>query len=289
MFSLPAKRDGFRLLLPDEFIPEEIQEKYTKILTDAHSFVTKPIEFLNESIQKVEVLGFNQATIPQQQTSHATQVRFFNQDRYEENWIQGGASDVNYRSVASPLALIDHTLNVDFRHTLGFINYFLLLESFQYHYARDTENLSLVDYFNVDILNENGRVYSRVVLQYPIIDGMDMLSLDYTQPLAQSSTFRCIFKYSNFEYQFVNIDSLNRFENITPFDNAIDKARQESVTLRFKGYDYDKEQEYIKKNSEIHIGCGPEDNSKTLVDYDGSPLSYKDPSGSRLVSPSSGL
>ena len=28
MFSLSGNRDGFRLILPDEFIPDEIQEKY---------------------------------------------------------------------------------------------------------------------------------------------------------------------------------------------------------------------------------------------------------------------
>ena len=130
MFSLSGNRDGFRLILPDEFIPDEIQEKYTKILKDSHSFITKPIEFLNETIQKVEVLGFSSGTVAQQQTNHGNPVRL--PGRIEQNWMQGGASDVNYRSVASPAALVDHTLNIDFRHTLGYVNYFLLFESFCY-------------------------------------------------------------------------------------------------------------------------------------------------------------
>ena len=38
----------YRLILPDELIPEEINEKYTKILTDKRSFIYKPIDLLNE-------------------------------------------------------------------------------------------------------------------------------------------------------------------------------------------------------------------------------------------------
>lgn len=273
MFSLPGKRDGFRLLLPDEFIPNEIQEKYTKILTDAHSFITKPIEFLNETIQKVEVLGFNNGTVAQQQTSHGHVLRTPGRDN--ENWMQGGAADTNYRAVASPIALLDHTLNIDFRHTLGYVNYFLLLESFYYQYARDTENLdkNLVDHFCVDLLNENGCIYSRIVLDDPVIDGMDMLAFDYTQPLAASATFRCVFKYSNFDYQFIDTDSNNRFEVEDPFQvptkqSYIDKEEQDTS---FKNYPYDKKM-IDPSTVDIDSDCGPQDNSKTYIDYDGSKI-----------------
>jgi hypothetical protein len=49
-----------------------------------------------------------------------------------------------------------------------------------------------------------------LVLQHPIINGIDMLSFDYTQPIAQSQTFQVVFKYSNFDYQFVQQLESNR-------------------------------------------------------------------------------
>ena len=67
MFSLKSRQDNFRLLLPKEFICDEIVEKYTKVLQDAHSFYTTPIDFLNETIQGVQVLGFTGGTVQQQQ------------------------------------------------------------------------------------------------------------------------------------------------------------------------------------------------------------------------------
>lgn len=282
MFSLPGKRDGFRLLLPDEFIPDEIQEKYTKILSDSHSFITKPIEFLNETIQKVEVLGFSSGTVAQQQTVHGNPIRM--PGRVEENWIQGGASDVNYRSVASPAALIDHTLNIDFRHTLGYVNYFLLLESFYYQYSRDTENLDKnLDYaFNVDLLNENGSIYSRIVLDKPVIDGMDMLQFDYTQPLAQSATFRCIFKYSNFDYQFIQTDGNNRFDSEMPFEVPLKNSYMNKYKedTSFKNYPYSSitldgnssSKEELNYDTNLHDDCASQDNSRTYVDYDGTSI-----------------
>ena len=69
MFGLKGRQDAFRLLLPKEFLMPEVEEKYSEILRSKNSFYDTPIDFLNETIQKVQVLGFNDATIPQQQSS----------------------------------------------------------------------------------------------------------------------------------------------------------------------------------------------------------------------------
>ena len=207
MFTLKPRKDGFRLLFPKEFIPEEINRKYSDILKSAKSFYTKPIDFLNETIRSIDVLGITNATYAQQQTTKGTPTRFAN--RKAENAFQGASTDVFYRSVANPLSLIDKTLNVTFRHTLGYLNYFLLIETFLYNYSRDTKGIPNLDYnFRVDIMNENGAIYSSLILEHPLIDGIDMLTFDNSQPIAQNETFKCVFKYSNFKYQFIEVDGL---------------------------------------------------------------------------------
>ena len=75
MLSLKGRQDKFRLLLPDELIPDEIKEKYQKILVRKHSFITNPIDYVNESIQKIQVCGFNSGTIDQQQSGRGTPLR----------------------------------------------------------------------------------------------------------------------------------------------------------------------------------------------------------------------
>lgn len=204
MLSLRGRQDKFRLQFPKEFIPKIVEEKYAKILREQHGFITKPIEFLNESIQKIEMLGFNNASVTQDFTRHGEPM--IHPNRVKENYFPHSASTVVYRAATNPESLIDKTLNITFRHTLGYLNYFILFESFMFLYSRDTKNKELPKELYVDLFNHKGSVYSRIILKDPIIDGMDMLSFDYTQPIAQSQTFNIIIKYSDFEYQFIQAE-----------------------------------------------------------------------------------
>lgn len=206
MFSLKGRQDGFRLLLPQEFICDEINDKYAKILQNQKSFFTKPIDFLNETIQGVQVLGFSDGTVNQQQPGIGHPI--IDPNRVKQNKFLHTATDYTYRSEVNPLQLIDKTLNITFRHTLGFLNYFLLFENFWYLYSRDKQYKDISFTFNIDIMNQDGQVYSKIVLYDPIIHGIDMLDLNYTKPVADSQTFTVIFKYSNIDYQFLSTNDL---------------------------------------------------------------------------------
>ena len=207
MLALRSRQDGFRLQIPKEFIPEPVNAKYSKILQEKRGFITKPIDFLNETIQRIEVLGFNNATVAQQQPNRGEPV--FRQNRIAENNFMHGASPVTYRAGVSPQALIDKTLNVVFRHTLGYLNYFIIFESFLYHYSRDMKSTELPRRLTVDLLDEKGVIYAKIVLEDPLIDGIDMLEFDYTKPVAQSQTFQVVFKYSAFDYQLIEAEKSN--------------------------------------------------------------------------------
>lgn len=204
MLALKGRQDGFKLTLPDDFIPSKVNEKYSKILQAKRSFITKPIDFLNETVQKVEVLGFNNASVAQQQQGLSSK------NTLSANILKNHtASDFNYRSSANPISLIDKTINITFRHTLGYINYFILFESFLQMYERETKYKSLPKYIQIDLLDETGAIYFKLLLEGPIIDGIDMLTFDNTQPVAQSQTFNLVVKYSNLDYQLVNPEYKN--------------------------------------------------------------------------------
>ncbi len=198
MLSLKSRKDAFRIILPNEFIPKEINEKYTKVLVDSHSFIVKPIDFINESIQSVAVFGFNDMTMNQEQ------LRYYQNSKSS---MPLGNANFNYRSFTNPEQLLDKTLTLTFRHTLGYLNYFILMETAFKQYHRDTDYDSLPDAFFLDMLNENGAVYARVKLSNPMIDGMDMLNLTYSSPVAESDTFNVIFKYTDYEYLFITEDA----------------------------------------------------------------------------------
>ena len=204
MLALRGRQDNFRLILPKDFLCKEIEEKYSNILKEKHGVFKSPIDFLNETIQRVEVLGFTDATIQQQQSSRGEPL--IKPDRIKQNNFMYPSTDYNYRSEVSPIALTDRTINIEFRHTLGFLNYFMVYENFWYMFSRDRTYKELFNRINVDILNEIGSIYCRIVLFDPLMNAMDMLSLDYTQPVAQSQSFKVEFKYSNFDFEFINIE-----------------------------------------------------------------------------------
>lgn len=200
MIALNGKNNGARILFPKEFIHPEVEEKYTKILKAKRSFFTRPIDFINETIQRVDVLGFQNAALMQRQTGRGEPI--INPERIRENDFLHTHSDYAYRSEVSPIELVDKTLNVEFRHTLGFLNYIILFENFWYIYARDMYYKDMVRQFNVDLFDEVGEIFCKIIIDDPIINGMDMISFDYTQPVTNPSSFKIEFKYSNFDFEF---------------------------------------------------------------------------------------
>ena len=200
MLSLNAKHNGVRILFPKEFIHPEVEEKYAKILKEKRSFFTRPIDFLNETIQRVDILGFQNAAIMQRQTGRGEPI--IDPNRINENNFLHTQSDYAYRSEVSPLELVDKTLSIEFRHTLGFMNYIMMFENFWYIYARDMQYKDMIRQFNIELFDEVGEIFCKIILYDPIINGMDMLSFDYAQPVTTQSTFKIEFKYSNFDFEF---------------------------------------------------------------------------------------
>lgn len=206
MLSLNANKDNWQLIFDSDFVPEEIKNKYTKVLSLKKSFITDPVSFVNESVQKIQVLGFSGASFQQPQTTVGYPLR--DQTRTAENYFQHAASDVNYRSVANPIQIIDKTLNVQFRMDQGFLNYFIIFESFFYKYCRDTTYEDLDQFFVINIYNELNEVYCRIKLYHPIIDSMDMLDLDFSNVKPTQDTFQVVFKYTNIEFEFIENDTV---------------------------------------------------------------------------------
>ena len=204
MFTLNARQDLFRVTLPDDFIVKDINEKYSKIIKSNKSYYRRPIDFLNETIQSVQVLGFVEGTVQQQQPGSGYPI--INPERKAENEFMHTASEYSYRSEKNPLALIDKTLNIYFRHTLGFVNYFLMFENFFYLYSRDMTYKKMFDQIPIDIINNRGEIYSRIMVIDPIINGIDMLDLNYNAPNETMQTFKVEFKFSNIDYQFLDIE-----------------------------------------------------------------------------------
>ena len=110
MFGLAPQRDGFRLIFPKEFLCEPIEQKYSKILKEKHGYYIAPIDFINETIQKVQVLGFTNAVVPQNQIINGSSQPYIDMSKQKQAEFPFPSSEFSYRSNVPPIALTDKTL-----------------------------------------------------------------------------------------------------------------------------------------------------------------------------------
>lgn len=202
MLGLPTRQNNFRILLPKNYLMPEIDEKYSLILRQKKSFFNNAIDFLNESIQRIELFGFTNAAEQQLQTMSG--VPLLDETRIKENKFAYPGSEYNYRSAINPVLLIDKTFNIEFRHVAGFLNYFMVFENFWYQYSRDYKSADLCREFQAEVFDEHGVLYARILIMDPVINGMDMIAFDYTAAVPSSMTFKVEYKYSNFDIEFLN-------------------------------------------------------------------------------------
>ncbi len=189
--SLNPRFDTFRFAFPKELIPDEIYEKWYNLLNKYDkNVIREPIDIINESIQGIELKGLGDSTVEQAQNYRNPHI-----NRIEPS------SNVVYRSSKNPVSLIPNELTVTFRHTQGFYNYFLLFETWFYHYAKENRTDGFTPFLTLEIVDEMGEVVNHITFSYPVFDSIDALNLSYDKIERSFTTFTCTFKYSNIDFE----------------------------------------------------------------------------------------
>ena len=197
MLSLSPRYDLFKFSLPKDFLPVEIEEKYMKILSRNAAVITTPIDYLNESIQGITFPGISELNIIQEQHGRNDGVRALGKLNVEPK------HDINYRSSSNPLENIAKEFKVTFRMNQGLYNYFMLYESIFYKFLKTKQYVS-EPVFLVDILDETGKITSRIKLLDLLIDGIDGLDFTYSKVERDAGTFDVTFKFNNIDFVFID-------------------------------------------------------------------------------------
>ena len=200
--SLSPRYDLVRFHLPKTFIPEEVEEKYTKYInTDAYTMKSAK-DYLNESIQSVTMPGINGLTTTQQQ--HGS-----NNIKLDSNGIRKRLNvepmhEINHISSGNPLEKMDKEFKVTFRTNQSMLNYFMLYETAFHHacreYRREPERVMYIE-----ILNEEGVVIAKVKFMDVYIEGIEGIEFSYSKIEREANTFDVTFKFNNIDFEyFVN-------------------------------------------------------------------------------------
>ena len=199
--SLSPRFDQFRFMIPKEYIPQEVRDKYDAILQRDPSVFMTSMDYLNESIKGVSLPPIEGLIVEQPQVSH--------------NDITTGAkigrrinTEPAHRNVTlsseNILTKIGNTFTVTFRQNQGLYNYFMIYESIFHRYMkpelyRQNDN----EMFDVIFLDENSLPVSRMMLYQPEFNGISGLEFSYDKAERQNETFDVTFTFNNIDFDFL--------------------------------------------------------------------------------------
>lgn len=208
MLSLTPRADLFVFKLPKDFLPKEIEEKYSKIINREKSVINTPIDYLNESIMTVSFPGLSDLLTEQSQHSTHPENRGpkkgLNTSRVN---IEPTRSNNTY-SPSNILSQIANEFTVTFRKNQGLYNYFMIYETIFHKILKEYANVTKPDdFFEVDILDETGRIMGRIKMFQPRIDGLEGLEFSYNKLERQVETFELKFKYNNIDFDIIDVEN----------------------------------------------------------------------------------
>lgn len=197
MLSLSPRFDLFKFTFPKDFLPKEVEEKYSKIINQNPGVVTTPIDYLNESIQGCNIPGMSDLiTVQPQHESNPIKPKLRKINVEPKH-------DINYLSSGNPLEKLGKEFKVTLRMNQGLYNYFMIYETIFHRFVKQEEIRPYDPVFLIDILNEEGLIVSRIKLKDVFIDGIDGLDFNYNKVERSGDTFDVTFKYNNIDFVFI--------------------------------------------------------------------------------------
>lgn len=200
MLSLSPRYDLFKIAIPKTMIPDEVQEKYQKLINKNPGVITTAIDYLNESIKAVNIPGISDILI--NQTQHSTNSITRSDSGKLKKFNVEPSTDITYQTPANPLSKINREFKITFRLNQGLYNYFLMYETI-FHQLCKPLNKGHEEVIILEILNEDGVIISRIKFFDVLIDGIEGLDFDYSKLDRDSGTFDVTFKFNNIDFDFV--------------------------------------------------------------------------------------
>lgn len=194
--SLSPRYDLMRFHLPKDFLPTEVEEKYTSYLNKDSYTLTTAIDYLNESIQGISMPGISGLTMVQQQHGSNGMVRNGKKINVE------ASHEITYLGTGNPLEKIEKEFKVTFRTNQGLLNYFMLYET-AFHYACREYEWECEPVMFIEILDENGTVIAIVKFIDVHMNGIEGLEFNYSKIEREANTFDVTFNFNNIDFEYL--------------------------------------------------------------------------------------
>ena len=198
--SLAPRFDQFRFMIPKEYIPAAVREKYDRMLAKNPSPFMSSMDYLNESIKGISLPAIENLITEQPQisrNSNTENVRLRGRINIEPAHTNVTLSSENI------LSKINNTFTVTFRQNQGLYNYFMIYESIFHRYMKpELYRQNETELFDIVFLDEESIPVSRMMLYQPEFNGISGLDFSYDKVERQTDTFEVVFTFNDIDFDF---------------------------------------------------------------------------------------
>ena len=165
---LNSRNNAYDFRFPRKFIPTEVAEKYSKYLNKVPgALLSEPVDFINYSIQGLNIPGVSFDPITQADNDGTTR----------------------YHRGAVPIQnTITREFTVTFQLLDGFINYWIMMDTLLYYYARTTKE-PYINPMTLRILDAEGSSVAYMEFSGIIMNSINELNLNMAENVAEFNTF----------------------------------------------------------------------------------------------------
>ena len=198
--SLAPRFDQFRFMIPKEYIPEAVREKYDRMLAKNPSPFMSSMDYLNESIKGISLPAIENLITEQPQISRNSNTE--NGRLRGRINIEPAHTNVTLSS-ENILSKINNTFTVTFRQNQGLYNYFMIYESIFHRYMKpELYRQNETELFDIIFLDEESIPVSRMMLYQPEFNGISGLDFSYDKVERQTDTFEVVFTFNDIDFDF---------------------------------------------------------------------------------------
>ena len=191
-----SRKDLFYVEFTRGFIPDKLEEFYSPYVERMPTQITSPRVLVESSLQGVTIPSYQYDSVSQQTV-----------DTLNHNGITN-----NWRTSLNMQDNTGKTITCTFKLLNGYINYWILLDTFFYHNDFKTKEPFIND-ISVRILDADGLVMmTRKYINCTVI-GISEFELSYSDNIQSFETFNITFAYSVAETEFGNPGNPIQFGN----------------------------------------------------------------------------
>tara|TARA_R110000737_G_scaffold345619_1_gene374383 strand:- start:858 stop:1469 length:612 start_codon:yes stop_codon:yes gene_type:complete len=192
-----ARKDLFYVEFTKKFIPEKIEDYYRPYIKSMPTQIDSPRVLVESSLQGVTVPSYQYEGVNQEH------VDTLNHNSISTNW----------RSTMNGQETTTKNLTLTFKLLNGYINYWILLDTYFFHYEFENPEAFIGD-ISLRMLDNQENVMFTRVYKNCLLTGISDFELSYSDNIQTFETFTIDLQYSSAETTFANPGNPRSFGKI---------------------------------------------------------------------------